>query len=137
MLILFAWLLSYFVEYWLLRYLTFQWLHILLGVGVVLGAFVVAVLLTGIVLRPIRGFMFKLKPPAAKVILGRSAVIRSPTVTPVLGSASVEDGGAGLILQVRDDMADRFKRGDRVVLIEYLAEQNAYRVIGEDEFKGL
>ncbi|MGE8311194.1 MAG: hypothetical protein ACN6QR_16800, partial [Pseudomonas protegens] len=30
-----------------------------------------------------------------------------------------------------------FKRGDRVVLLEYLEAQHAYRVITEDEFRGL
>ena len=44
------------------------------------------------------------------------------------GQAEVDDGGAGLILQVRADPGV-FRRGDRVVLVDYLAAQNAYRVI--------
>ena len=49
----------------------------------------------------------------------------------------LEDGGAGLILKVRADEALGLKRGDRVVLLEYLEAQHAYRVITEDEFRGI
>jgi hypothetical protein len=42
-----------------------------------------------------------------------------------------------LILQVRADVSGRFVRGDRVVLIEYLEEHNAYRVISGGEFEQL
>jgi hypothetical protein len=49
----------------------------------------------------------------------------------------LEDGGAGLILRVRADEALGFKRGDRVVLLEYLAAEHAYRVITEEEFRGV
>ena len=54
--------------------------------------------------------------------------VPSPQVTPTQGQAALEDGGAGLILQVRAE-AGQFKRDDRVVLVDYLAAQNAYRVI--------
>lgn len=136
-LIFFSWLLCYFTELWLLRHLPFQVLHWAIGVAVAVGALVVAAFATGIVLRPARRFFAQLRAAPQKTVLGQSAQIRSPVVTPTQGTATVEDGGAGLILQVRDTRSDRFKRGDRVVLIEYLAEQNAYRIVGEDEFQGL
>jgi hypothetical protein len=136
-LIFFSWLLCYFVELLLLRHLPVPMLHWMLGVAVAAGAVVVAAFITGIVLRPARRFFAQLRAAPQKSVLGQSGVVRSPEVTPSQGTATVEDGGAGLILQVRDTRSDRFKRGDRVVLIEYLAEQNAYRIVGEDEFQGL
>ena len=42
-----------------------------------------------------------------------------------------------LILQVRHATPGLFVRGDRVVLIEYLSEENAYRVISAEEFDAL
>jgi len=70
-------------------------------------------------------------------VLGQTAVVRSGRVTLEHGEAVLENGGAGLILRVRADEARAFKRGDRVVLLEYLEAQHAYRVITEDEFRGL
>ncbi|WP_217643228.1 hypothetical protein [Lysobacter sp. cf310] len=135
-LVFFSWFLTYFAEYLVLRHLPGNWMHTVLGVATMAGALIASVFLSGIALRPLRRFFAQLKPLPARPLLGQLAIVRSPTVTASMGSASVEDGGAGLILQVRDDVPDRFKRGDRVVLIEYFAEQNAYRVIGEDEFNG-
>ncbi|RDZ26759.1 hypothetical protein [Lysobacter silvisoli] len=134
-LVFFAWLLCYFAELLVLRHLPGA-LHWALGLGVAAGALVVSAFATGVALRPARRFFAKLKPAPQKSVLGQTAIVRSPEITPSLGMASVEDGGAGLILQVRDE-GGRYKRGDRVVLIEYLPEQNAYRVVGEDEFQGL
>ncbi|HLM47211.1 MAG TPA: hypothetical protein VK458_25310, partial [Myxococcaceae bacterium] len=45
---------------------------------------------------------------------------------------SFDDGGAGLVLQVRGE--GPLQRGDRIVLIEYLEGQNAYRVVSEQQF---
>ena len=70
-------------------------------------------------------------------MLGQTAVVRSGRVTLSHGEALLENGGAGLILRVRADEACGFKRGDRVVLLEYLEAEHAYRVITEDEFKGI
>lgn len=136
-LILIAWLISYFADYLLLRHLPFATLRWGVGLLVLAGAFIAAVPLTAIALRPVRRFFAKLKPAPLRSLLGMSAVVRSPDLTATQGTVSVEDGGAGLILQARDDMPGRFRRGDRVVLIEYLAERNAYRVVSESEFGGL
>jgi len=72
-----------------------------------------------------------------KSVLGQTAVVRSGRVTLQQGEVALEDGGAGLILRVRADESYGFKRGDRVVLLEYLEAEHAYRVVSEDEFNGL
>ncbi|MGC3048282.1 hypothetical protein ACPTGU_30655, partial [Pseudomonas aeruginosa] len=46
-----------------------------------------------------------------------------------LGVALLEDGGAGLILKGRAEEIEGFKRGDPVVLLEYLEAEHAYRVV--------
>ena len=74
---------------------------------------------------------------SSKSVLGQVAVVRSGRVTASHGEAVLEDGGAGLILRVRADEALGFKRGDRVVLLEYLAAEHAYRIITEEEFRGV
>ncbi|TXK61071.1 hypothetical protein [Alkalisalibacterium limincola] len=131
-----AWLLTYFADYLLLRHMDIPVLSWLLGLAVMLGALVAGVVVTSVVLRPLRGLMARLAPPAMRSVIGQLAVVRTPTVSATHGQVSVEDGGAGLILNVRCDQGRDFQRGDRVVLIEYLEAENAYRVMAEDEFHG-
>lgn len=127
---LLAWLGCYFTDYFLLRHLPADALRWLFGAGTVIGAFVVATPLTGLILAPLRGLFAKLPAVDSVSLLGRVAVVRSPEVSLANGQAEIDDGGAGLILQVRAEPG-QFRRGDRVVLVDYLATQNAYRVIAD------
>jgi len=127
---LLAWLISYFAGFFLLHHLPWDLLRYALGSVVVVMAVVIALPFTGLVLRPFRSLFAKVKPVDSVSLLGEVAVVRSPQITLQQGTAELNDGGAGLILQVRAE-AGRFKRGDRVVLVEYLQAANAYRVIAE------
>lgn len=125
---LFAWLMSYFADYLLLRHLDPGLLRIALGSVLVLVLFAAAVPLTGLALYPLRPLFANLAGPEAPSLLGREAIVRSPKVGASQGEADLDDGGAGLILKVRSH-GEEFVRGERVVLVEYLPEHNAYRVI--------
>jgi hypothetical protein len=76
-------------------------------------------------------------PVSQRPMLGRHAEVRSPEITRTHGQVWLDDGGAGLILQARAEKSGQFVRGDHVVLIEYLEQQNAYRVISGEEFERL
>jgi hypothetical protein len=93
--------------------------------------------LTAVLCRPLRRLFRKLEAPLARSLLGQVATVRSGTVSPRFGEADLDDQGAGLILRIRAEESAGFRRGDRVVLLEYLEGEHAYRVLGEDEFKGL
>ena len=69
--------------------------------------------------------LLRLRPVPQVSLLGRVGVIASPQVTATVGHANVDDGGAGLILQVRSHDGSVLARGDRVVLLDYLAERLA------------
>ncbi len=125
---LIAWVTSYFADFLLLRQLDPGLLRTALAVAVVLVLLVVAVPLAGLALHPLRPLFANLAGPEAASLLGREAIVRSPKVGPSQGEADLDDGGAGLILKVRS-IDDEFLRGERVVLVEYLPDQNAYRVI--------
>lgn len=126
-----AWLGCYFIDYALLR----QWPPgTLRSTGAWLAApacLLAAVPFAGLLIQPLRPLFRKVQVTNEVSLLGRAAIVRSPLVDTRQGQAALDDGGAGLILQVRAD-AGRFARGDRVLLVEYLAAQNAYRVIAED-----
>lgn len=137
LLFLFGWFLTYFVELLLLSHLPLGLLRYPVGAVVVVAAMIIVLPFCGLVCVPLRPLFRKMEASTSKSVLGQAAVVRSGRVTSTHGEAVLEDGGAGLILRVRADEARGFKRGDRVVLLEYLEAQHAYQVITEDEFREL
>jgi hypothetical protein len=133
-LVFFAWAATYFVHLLVLQHLP-NVLRYLAGGVVAVFALVPGLLVASLVLRPLRRFLVRLRPPMAPSILGRTAIVSTPAVSSDYGMATVDDGGAGLILQVRHADPERFKRGDRVVLVEFLEGQHAYRVVSEQQFQ--
>ncbi|MDX1453257.1 MAG: DUF1449 domain-containing protein [Oleiphilaceae bacterium] len=133
---LFGWFASYYAVHFLLAGLGDGWLRFLAGIPVLIGAFYGAVLLTALVIKPLRHFFKRVPQETIKRVLGQTAVVRTSRVDEAFGEATLEDGGAGLVLKVRASPGSSFKLGDRVVLIEYDAEGNTYRVISESEFTG-
>ena len=68
---------------------------------------------------------------------GCVAVVRTPDVDATHGMADLDDGGAGLVLQVRGEAAAGMKRGDRVVLIAHDAGSNTWNVVPERDYEHL
>ncbi|WP_445940721.1 hypothetical protein [Pseudomonas sp.] len=137
LLAMFSWVISYLVESLLLNYLPLGWLRYPLGLVVAVGVLFVAVPPVAALCRPLRKLFLKFEAPTSRSFLGQTAVVRSSRVTLSHGEATLEDGGAGLILKVRADELMGFKRGDQVVLLEYLEAENAYRVLSVEEFEGI
>jgi hypothetical protein len=132
----FGWIGTYFVQLLVLNHVP-DALRIVAGIVTDVLMLVPGLVATSILLRPVSRLLLKLRPPREPSILGRVAVVSTPHVATDYGTAIVDDGGAGLVLQVRHDEPGRFKRGDRVVLIEYVDAQHAYRVISEQQFQSL
>lgn len=109
------------------------------GIGVVIfaGALALALLATIVALRPVHAVLRKIPTDdEPKIVVGRIGVVRSSAVTPEQGYAAVDDGGAGLVLQVRTATGE-LPRGTRVVVLQKLDTGNAWLVVSEDEFKGM
>lgn len=126
----FGWTGTYLAHLFLLQPLpvSLRWAA---GSAVALLALVPAVPLTALILRPVRRLLLQLRPVAQTSLLGRVGIVASPEVTAHTGYATVDDGGAGLILQVRLRDGDALPRGQRVVLLDYLPEHNHYLVAAE------
>ncbi|MGO1474372.1 MAG: hypothetical protein ACTHWC_05730 [Psychrobacter sp.] len=128
---LIGWLLSYLYSSFLHQYFDSGLLYYLFGTGALIFVLVVSMWLTGIIISPIRKNITKIPKRNASSNLGKTAIVRTLSVTDKHGEAELSDGGAGLILRIRPDINDNdhlLKRGDKVVLVEYLDEINAYRV---------
>jgi hypothetical protein len=132
-----GWTFCYFIDLHVMRPLLTGGGHTVAAIGAVIGGLLLSIPVARLVLAPVRRMLRRYEPVTQRPLLGRYAEVRSPEITQTHGTAWVEDGGAGLILQVRADTPGVFVRGDRVVLIEYLEVHNAYRVISGEEFEKL
>jgi hypothetical protein len=95
-----------------------------------------SVMLTAQLIKPIRKFFKNETKNNQKTILGQTLILRTSRVDAKFGEATMNDGGAGLVLKVRTTEDNNFKKGDRLIPIEYQEDTNTYRVISEQEFLG-
>lgn len=90
----------------------------LFAIPVLLGSSIVALLLTSLAVRPIAP-IFQTRHAKRHVhLVGRIAVVSTGRVDAGFGQATLEDGGAGLIVQVRADPQLGLKRGDRCLIVD-------------------
>lgn len=133
---LFGWLLCYYSSYFARSILPEGILLSLAGLAIFVAATFVSVMLTAQLIKPVRAFFQKLEIDETKHILGQTVTVRSSTVTESTGEGLMDDGGAGILLNIRSAAGESFVKGDQVVVIERLSDQNLYRVVSEAEFRG-
>ncbi|MEN7343335.1 MAG: DUF1449 domain-containing protein, partial [Pseudomonadota bacterium] len=130
------WFICYYAVYLTDPIIPGRVLEFLAGIPILIGSTYVATLITSVLIKPLRPLFEKATQQTDKQVLGQTAIVRTSRVDTQFGEATLEDGGAGLILKVRATGDDTFKRGDRVVLIERLDDASTYRVVSEEEFVG-
>lgn len=111
-----GWLSCYLGQLLLLPLLAPAWRGVasaLLG----LGSLALGALAARTVARPLRRFVQGQDALARSELLGREATVESGTLAST-GRVSVQDGGAGLMLDARTD-GDTLLRGERVVLVAH------------------
>lgn len=131
-----GWLVSYFIQLLVIEPLSLGFFYYPLGFASGLFAACAALITTALLVRLFRPMIKRIQGPPSMPICGRVAIVRSATVTRERGTAFLEDGGAGLLLQVRTCDTAHLKRNDRVVLLQYIADEHFYQVISETEFLG-
>lgn len=136
LIVFFSWILCfYMVEFFIntmLKDIDNSVVRIALGFWLLIlsPAFALPIVVT--LLAPLRPFMKKLSKEAegasATDFVGKTAMIRSEKVNLQHGTVELSDGGAGLILQVRAAVPNEYKRGDKVILKEYLVASHTYNL---------
>lgn len=135
-LFLMSWLASYVLCHFAPMPPGWTLVNLLTGSLVAALAVVLGFAATVALLRPLRGLVERLAPgEEPKVLLGRSGLVRSAVVDGTQGYGSVNDGGAGLNVQMRSPERT-LARGTEIVLIEHLPAHNAWRVVSKAEFDG-
>lgn len=133
--ILIGWFISYFTNYWIISAIETGFIHYLAGFVALIIISFISLNLTAVCLKPVRKkLVSRNKPKSVHQLVGKLAIVRSANVTENKGEAVLEDGGAGLILQIRAPEQENIKRGDSVVIISFDALTHSYQVVTEDEF---
>lgn len=105
-----------------------------LGVPLFFGSLYVGLKVASLLIKPLRPLFVTAQQKTSDRVLGQVAIVRTSRVDQSFGEATLSDGGAGLVLQVRATAGQTLERHARVIPIEYLEEKNAYRVVLESEF---
>lgn len=92
------------------------------------GAPLVALPMTSLAVRPLAKFFVPRNAPANSSFIGRTCVVRTGSVTRKFGEATLEDGGAGLVLRIRVDGEAAMSRGEHALIVDYDAERETYLV---------
>jgi hypothetical protein len=102
--------------------------HALLGWLVLAGSPILALPLTSFSARPLAKVFAQRRATSHSDLIGKTCVVRTGTVTSTFGEASLEDGGAGLVLRVRVDRELPVKRGDQMLIVEWDRERESFLV---------
>lgn len=120
--ILIAWLVS------VLAALQLEPEALLLKLGLLAGASVVGLFGAALVLRPLGRALSASKPARRRDVLGQICVITSGHVDAKFGTASLEDGGAGLNVHVFCAKPNTLKKGDRAILVHFDVAKETYEI---------
>ncbi len=134
---LFGWFISLMFQIVLLNHITIPFLNYLFGFVTFLVSLAVSIWLTAMACKPLRKTFKSQDGIRNRHLIGQIATVRSGSVSMSYGEAVLDYEGAGLLLRIRAEEIQGFKKGDKVVLLEYLEDVQAYKVISEDEFRGI
>lgn len=94
---------------------------------------VLALLPTSMVVRPFARVFTPIKATTHDALVGKMCTIRTGTVTDRFGEATLEDGGAGVVVRVRVESGERLGRGDQAVIVGYDPARQEFTVAPLDD----
>jgi hypothetical protein len=89
---------------------------------------VLALFPTSVTVRPLARVFTPLSATKSEDLVGKICRIRTGTVTDRFGEATLEDGGAGLVVRVRVDTGEKLGRGDQAVIVGYDPDRQEFTV---------
>ncbi len=115
--------------------------HYLLGpgagglakVGVAIAALVLALPLASLTARPLAPFFRTHAASHRATLVGKVVMVDTSVVDRNFGVAKAEDGGAGLQIEVRADVPNSFKRGDRALIVAYDEARESFEIAQLDD----
>ncbi len=89
---------------------------------------IVALIVTSIAVRPLGKVFQVTEGKFNRDYIGHSCTLTTGRVDASFGQATIEDGGTVLVIAVRCDQDNKLVRGDRVLVIDFDTEREAYVV---------
>lgn len=133
LLVILSWLFSYFSSAHVLALFPAGIFHYATGVGLSLLSFAVAIPITAIVIKPLKGMFVVHGAKSKSHYIGSLCKITTLEVTDTFGQAEIDDGEAGIIISVRNRNPNALKKGDKGVVISYDQNKGTYEVEPEAE----
>ncbi|MEI7893995.1 MAG: hypothetical protein WCI05_12955 [Myxococcales bacterium] len=126
---------------WLVSVLAIQGLQafvpsvagVVAGVVVLVVAPLVALPMTSLAVRPLAPLFVPHQAKGNRDLVGRVCVVRTGTVDDTFGEATLEDGGAGLVVRVRVDGMDQLQRGDQALIVAWDEDRQTFTVAPMDD----
>jgi len=126
--ILICWLISFYLQFYILAWLPDGWLYYLMGSISSFIVFLVSLPITAVAIRPLKGMFKSVEATTSDNLVGKDATVATGKVSETFGQARLFNDGAELLLDVRCSPEHTLKMGDKVLVIEYLKENHAYIV---------
>ncbi|NQY64034.1 MAG: DUF1449 family protein [Alteromonadaceae bacterium] len=126
--ILVCWLISFYLQFYLLTWLPDGWLYYLTGTLSNFIIFLVSLPITAVFIRPLKGMFKSVETTTSQHLVGKEATVATGTVSENFGQARVFNKGAEMLLDVRCEPEHSLNMGDRVLLISYIKESHTYIV---------
>lgn len=98
------------------------------GAIVALGAVALSAVLTSYAVRPVRRLFASQVGPKNLALVGKVCTVTTMRVDDGFGQAEIEDGGAGLLVQIRAAEPNSLTRGSHALVFEYDDAESVYHV---------
>jgi hypothetical protein len=102
--------------------------NVLLGTVALVVALGASVPLASLMSRPLGRFFVIHQAPGRGALIGKVCTVDTGTVNEGFGQANYDDGGAGMVLQVRCDPSRGLKKGSVVLIVAYDGKREAFLV---------
>ena len=101
---------------------------LVLSLPVLVLAPVFSLPLTSVSVRPLAKLFVTRRAPSKTDFIGRTCVVRTGSVTERFGEATLEDGGAGVVIRVRIEGPAKLSRGEQALIVDFDAERETFLV---------
>jgi len=130
--IFFSWVICFITVHFYQDKISDSLIEVFVGIWIIVLAPIVSAPIVGTLASPLKPLIKKVSQDGegrkADSLVNHIATVRTNKVNMSFGDAELNDHGANLILKIRAEEPNDFKRGDTVIITEYNAKENTYRV---------
>ena len=128
LLIVTSWLICYLAVSLIFPIIPLGIIKTALGVALLIVCIAVSIPITAWSIRPFKGIFIAHTAVQKDSLIGQEVEVKTGKVNKDFGQGILEDGEAGMILDIRASADKNLKKGDNVILIEYVKEDDCYNV---------